>query len=40
LPIVKKIVEEHGGRITIENISSGGTQVNVTLPLALEIEVA
>lgn len=40
LPIVKKIVEEHGGRITIENKSSGGTQVIVSLPLALETEVA
>ena len=40
LPIVKKIVEEHGGRIVIENKSSGGTQVIVSLPLALEMEVA
>lgn len=40
LPIVKKIVEEHGGRISIENKSSGGTQVIVSLPLALEMEVA
>ena len=40
LPIVKKIVEEHGGRITIENQSSGGTQVNITLPLALQMEEA
>jgi PAS domain S-box-containing protein len=40
LPIVKKIVEEHGGRITIQNQLSGGTQVNVYLPLALDMEVA
>ena len=40
LPIVKKIVEEHGGRISIENKPSGGTQVNISLPLALEMEVA
>lgn len=33
LPIVKKIVEEHGGRITIENQEQGGTCVNVLLPL-------
>ena len=40
LPIVKKIVEEHGGKITIENKLSGGTQVNISLPLAVEMEVA
>lgn len=40
LPIVKKIVEEHGGRISIENKQSGGTQVIVSLPLAQEMEVA
>lgn len=40
LPIVKKIVEEHGGRITIENKKSGGTKVNVSLPLAMDMEVA
>ncbi len=40
LPIVKKIVEEHGGRIAIENKSSGGTQVIVSFPLAQEMEVA
>ena len=38
LPIVKKIVEEHGGKITIENRTTGGTQVNVSLPLALTLE--
>jgi PAS domain S-box-containing protein len=36
LAIVKKIVEEHGGVIAIENVASGGTRVNVTLPLATE----
>lgn len=40
LPIVKKIVEEHGGSISIENISTGGARVIVVLPLAAEIEVA
>ncbi|MFA6014679.1 MAG: ATP-binding protein [Gallionellaceae bacterium] len=40
LPIVKKIIEEHGGRISIENNISGGTRVIVSLPLALEMEVA
>ncbi len=40
LPIVKKIVEEHGGRITIQNQMTGGTQVNICLPLALDMEVA
>jgi PAS domain S-box-containing protein len=40
LPIVKKIVEEHGGRININNQLSGGTQVTICLPLALNMEVA
>ncbi len=40
LPIVKKIVEEHGGRIVIESQVSVGTQVIVSLPLELEMEVA
>ncbi len=40
LPIVKKIVEEHGGRIVIESQISVGTQVIVSLPLELEMEVA
>ncbi len=40
LPIVKKIVEEHGGGISIANQPSGGTRVMVRLPLALEMEVA
>ena len=33
LPIVKKIVEEHGGTINIENQLEGGTCVSVLLPL-------
>jgi PAS domain S-box-containing protein len=40
LPIVKKIIEEHGGNISIENQPAGGTRVRVCLPLALEMEVA
>lgn len=34
LAIVKKIVEEHGGKTTIENQPEGGTCVSVILPLA------
>jgi PAS domain S-box-containing protein len=40
LPIVKKIVEEHGGRISIENKDSGGTRVKISLPVAFDMEVA
>jgi PAS domain S-box-containing protein len=40
LPIVKKIVEEHGGRITIQNQLSAGTQVIICFPLVLNMEVA
>ena len=36
LAIVKKIVEEHGGHTTIENIVSGGARVSITLPLVEE----
>ncbi len=36
LPIVKKIVEEHGGKITIENQVQGGTCVSILLPLLPE----
>ncbi len=36
LAIVKKIVEEHGGHITIENSQHGGARVNISLPLAEE----
>jgi nitrogen fixation/metabolism regulation signal transduction histidine kinase len=38
LPIVKKIVEEHGGSIHIENRKTGGTCVSVLLPLITEVE--
>lgn len=36
LAIVKKIVEEHGGHITIENNVSGGARVSISLPLVEE----
>ncbi len=36
LPIVKKIVEEHGGNITIDNQLQGGTSVSIVLPLLQE----
>lgn len=38
LPIVKKIVEEHGGSIIIENRATGGTCISIIFPL-LEEEV-
>lgn len=37
LPIVKKIVEEHGGSIHIENRQTGGTCVSILLPLIAEV---
>jgi PAS domain S-box-containing protein len=40
LPIVKKITEEHGGNISIENNPEGGAQITLILPLAKETEVA
>ena len=33
LAIVKKIIEEHDGVITIENIKSGGAVINIQLPI-------
>ncbi|SFW11209.1 ATP-binding protein [Nitrosovibrio sp. Nv17] len=33
LPIVKKIVEEHGGMIQIENIQPRGARVSITFPV-------
>ena len=36
LAIVKKIVEEHGGHISIENNISGGGRVSISLPLVEE----
>lgn len=40
LPIVKKIVEEHGGTINIENRMTGGTRVSISFPLLADEEVA
>lgn len=39
LPIVKKIVEEHGGSIMIENRKTGGTCISIVFPLLAEEEV-
>ncbi len=39
LPIVKKIIEELGGSISLENLAQGGACINILLPL-LETEVA
>lgn len=36
LAIVKKIIEEHGGHVTIENNANGGARINIQLPLAEE----
>ncbi|MFZ2267675.1 MAG: ATP-binding protein [Azonexus sp.] len=36
LPIVKKIVEEHLGRIEIGNASEGGARIDIRLPLVKE----
>ncbi|HUW26821.1 MAG TPA: ATP-binding protein [Gallionella sp.] len=33
LAIVKKIIEEHGGHISIENSVNGGARINISLPL-------
>jgi PAS domain S-box-containing protein len=33
LPIVKKIIDEHQGKIEITNLGTGGAQINVRLPL-------
>jgi len=40
LPIVKKIVEEHGGSINIEKRDTGGSCISIVLPLLAEEEVA
>lgn len=37
LAIVKKIIEEHSGSIQIENLSSGGACVSITLPSVGEV---
>lgn len=34
LAIVKKIIEEHEGTIVIENIKSGGSHINIQLPIS------
>jgi len=33
LPIVKKIVEEHHGKIQIANLDTGGACITITFPL-------
>lgn len=33
LAIVKKIIEEHGGTITIENVATGGARITIALPV-------
>lgn len=38
LPIVKKIVEEHDGTITIQNLKPRGAQVTITLPAIVKSE--
>ncbi|MEW5769122.1 MAG: ATP-binding protein [Pseudomonadota bacterium] len=38
LPVVKKIVEEHHGSITVSNLEAGGTQVCVRLPALIDKE--
>jgi nitrogen fixation/metabolism regulation signal transduction histidine kinase len=32
---VKKIIEEHNGIITIENIKSSGANINIQLPIKI-----
>jgi PAS domain S-box-containing protein len=34
LPIVKRVVEQHGGRIEVQSVLNSGTTFTVTLPLA------
>ena len=36
LPVVKKIVEEHGGRIALSNPAEGGACVKITLPALVD----
>jgi nitrogen fixation/metabolism regulation signal transduction histidine kinase len=38
LPVVKKIVEEHHGSITVSNMEHGGAQVCVRLPALTDKE--
>jgi nitrogen fixation/metabolism regulation signal transduction histidine kinase len=34
LAIVKKIIEEHEGVITIENVKNGGAVINIQIPIS------
>ncbi|MCI0469819.1 MAG: ATP-binding protein, partial [Nitrospirae bacterium] len=34
LPIAKRIIEEHGGRIELKSAEGEGTEVRLTLPLS------
>ena len=36
LPVVKKIIEEHKGRISLANRLEGGACVKITVPLLME----
>ncbi|WP_338809242.1 PAS domain-containing sensor histidine kinase [Neisseria leonii] len=36
LPVVRKIIDEHGGKIRLANQSSGGACVRISLPLSME----
>ncbi|MCF7522085.1 PAS domain-containing sensor histidine kinase [Neisseria sp. ZJ106] len=36
LPVVKKIIEEHGGRISLSNLNAGGACVKIALPNMVE----
>jgi nitrogen fixation/metabolism regulation signal transduction histidine kinase len=38
LPIVKKIIEEHGGRIALANRETGGAEIRITLQVADDTE--
>jgi nitrogen fixation/metabolism regulation signal transduction histidine kinase len=38
LPVVKKIVEEHHGSVTVSNMEQGGAQVCVRLPMLINKE--
>ncbi|WP_373740934.1 ATP-binding protein [Neisseria sp.] len=38
LPVVKKIIEEHGGRISLSNQDGGGACVRISLPLLVKEE--
>jgi signal transduction histidine kinase len=36
LAIVKKIIDEHNGAVSVENLSGRGASVSITLPLQRE----